>query len=160
MNQKKIIIVSVIAFVIILASGLAFIFTRNNTTSNSTAKTSTESQVYTLKPEDIGLSLTRITYTKKAPAGPGVNLSITKLEGITKIESRITYSFVNDAGDNLNDGLESEISITPGQPVSQDYPFGTCSDVCHYVKSISNVKAILKVTKTDGKVYVVNASVE
>ncbi len=31
--------------------------------------------------------------------------------------------------------------------------FGTCSDVCHYDKDVTDVKLIVKVTKMDGKVY-------
>ena len=37
--------------------------------------------------------------------------------------------------------------------IKKEIVLGTCSDVCHYDLEVSDIKLILKVTKTDGKVY-------
>jgi len=31
--------------------------------------------------------------------------------------------------------------------------FGTCSDVCHYDSGVTDIDLIVKITKTDGKIY-------
>ncbi|PIZ98072.1 MAG: hypothetical protein COX78_03885, partial [Candidatus Levybacteria bacterium CG_4_10_14_0_2_um_filter_35_8] len=41
----------------------------------------------------------------------------------------------------------------PGQSVNQEIVLGTCSDVCHYDQDVKSVKLVVKVTKTDGKVF-------
>lgn len=160
MQQKNIIIISCIVFALILIGGGFFLFTRSNSTASQASKTTPEEQVFTMKPEEIGLALTQITYTKKNPSGPGVRLIADKLSGVAKMDVQITYTHISDTGDSLDDGLESEITVTSGQSVSQDYPFGTCSDVCHFHKSITAIKGVVKVTKNDGKVYIINVTAQ
>ena len=43
--------------------------------------------------------------------------------------------------------------LLDGKPYSHEVKFGTCSDVCHYDKGVNNIKIILKIVRTDGKLY-------
>lgn len=157
--NKNWIIISVIVLIVLLLGGGVFLLSRNNSSQQTNAQPTVaqEQQATVLKPEDIGLTLTKATYTKKSPPGPALHMEITKLDGISSIDCEIHYTRTNDTGDDQQEGLLCNIDVKPGMSsTSQDFPFGTCSDVCHYHKNVRDVEAIVKVTKTDGKTYSVD----
>lgn len=160
MNKNITLIAVIVAVVVIIGGGVFLLARRSPAPQNSNAiptQSSEDQQVLSLKPEDIGLTLSRSTYTAKTPLGPALHMEITKLSGIKTIDCEIHYTRTNDTGDDQQEGLLCNIAIKPGMStVSQDFPFGTCSDVCHYHKNIRDVEAIVKVTKTDGKSYQVD----
>jgi hypothetical protein len=58
------------------------------------------------------------------------------------------------SGQSIPRGTIGHVDVkTPGQTITQKMVFGTCSDVCHYDTGITQVQLIVKVTKTDGKIY-------
>ena len=157
------IIAAVVVVLVLLGGGGFFVLSKktspvaDTTTSNQTA----EQQVLTLKPEDIGLTLTRTTYTKKSPPGPALHMEITKLNGIKSVDCEIHYSHATDTGDRTTEGLLCNLDVKSGMStISQDFPFATCSDVCHYQKDVKDVEAIIKVAKDDGKTYQVDQKLQ
>jgi len=113
----------------------------------------TENEILTLNPEEIGLELTTIKNNQE------VVFSIGKPEGIKTIEYELTWGAkVEDKfsgsvldvvhGDQSNGPIEMN-----GKPYKAEIVMGSCSDVCHYDKGVNNIKIILKITKTDGKLY-------
>ena len=65
--------------------------------------------------------------------------------------SGIDYELSYMSKGDIPRGAIGNIAIKqPGKLVKQEIPLGTCSDVCHYDQDVSNIKLILKVTKTDG----------
>jgi hypothetical protein len=122
--------------------------------SNQPQATPTQVPVLSLKPDDIGLTLTASADLHKA------TMKITKTEDISSVDYQLSYN-ANVAGQAVARGTIGHADVkTKGQTVSQDMVFGTCSDVCHYDSGISDVNLIVKVTKTDGKVYQVEKSLD
>lgn len=156
--KKNYVIIAIVAAVIIILGGGIFLLSRNSSSQQTTTLPTQEpqQQILTLDPADIGLTLTRTTYTKKSPPGPALTMTIAKLNGIASIACEIHYTHTTSGGDQ-QEGLTCDAAITPGmEAIKQDFPFGTCSDVCHYDSNIRDVEAIIKVTKTDGKIYQVD----
>lgn len=159
LKNKTFIIVAVVALVLILGGGGFFLLSKRSAPSADTASSnqSSEQQVLTMKPEDIGLTLTRTTYTKKSPPGPALHMEITKLNGVKSVDCEIHYSHATDTGERTTEGLLCNLEVKSDMStISQDFPFATCSDVCHYQKDIKDVEAIIKVSKDDGKTYQVD----
>ncbi len=159
--NKNVTLIAVIAAVVIIIGGGVFLLARRSpapqTINSIPTQPAEDQQILTLKPEDIGLTLSRTTYTAKTPPGPALHMEITKLDGIKTIDCEINYTKTDDSGNDQQEGLLCNITIKPGMSsVSQDFPFGTCSDVCHYDSNVRDVEAIVKVTKTDGKIYQVD----
>jgi len=154
MSKNTTIIIAVAIIVILLGVGGVYLFTR--TSSNPTAvitPTPQQQQVLTLQPSDIGLSLTSSTYTKGSSSGPAMHMEITKLDGISSVDCEIHYTHVIDNGSRIAEGILCNLDATNKTSITQDIPFATCSDVCHFHKDIQDIQAILKITKTDGKIY-------
>ncbi len=154
-NKILITVVAVAVALIVVAGGGFYILSKNSSQSAApTPGPEAQQQILTMNPEDIGMKLSQVTYTKKSPPGPALRLEITKLDGIKSIDCEIHYSHATDTGDRTTEGLLCNIDIKPGtSSITQDFPYATCSDVCHYQKDIKGVEAIVKVTKSDGKIY-------
>lgn len=154
MSQKNILLVVIVFLVLLLGGGGLYLFAHNSTSQNTQlSPTPTQIQVLTLQPSDIGLALTATTYTKKTSSGPAMHMEITKLDGISSIDCEIHYSHVIDSGDRITEGVLCNLDAKGQSKISQDFPFATCSDVCHFHKDVKDIEAIIKVTKTDGKIY-------
>src|SRR6266700_8133856 len=157
-NKSFIIAVAVAIVLILVAGGGFFVLSKNSSQSAvPTQGPDAQQQILTLQPEDIGMKLSRVTYTKKSPPGPALRLEITKLDGIKSVDCEIHYSHATDTGDRTTEGLLCNLDVKSGMStISQDFPFATCSDVCHYQKDVKDIEAIIKVTKDDGKTYQVD----
>ncbi len=139
-----VILILIFAIVFFLLSGKSSNQTQNSQTANAVP---TDVPILTLKPEDIGLTLVEAANMQRA------TMKITKTEDIKSIDYQLTYNAVV-AGQQVARGTVGNVVVkSPGQTVSQEMVFGTCSDVCHYDSGITDVKLIVKVTKLDGKVY-------
>ena len=78
-----------------------------------------------------------------------VILEVTNTEGLAGLDYELSYI----AKGELPRGVIGHIDVKQaGKAVRQEITLGTCSDVCHYDEDVSNIKLILKVTKTDGTV--------
>lgn len=148
MNQKTYIIIGAVVLALLAVAGGFFFYTKSASQPVAAPQAQEEQQVLTLKPEDIGLTLSPIASGKFA--GNGVDMSITKLSDISSIDYELSY---NSKGD-IPRGAIGHIDVKAGQSnVDQQLPYGTCSDVCHFDSEVSAVKITLKITKQDGKIY-------
>lgn len=152
MNQKKLLIVLSAVLVLLVIIVGAFLFLKNQG-NNASQPVAQENQVVpTLKPEDIGLTLSLVTSGKFA--NNGVDMKITKVMDIASVDYEMAYLSKGE----ISRGAIGHVDVQNGNPIDQQLPFGTCSDVCHYDTDIHDVKFTLKVTKTDGKAYQVESS--
>jgi len=149
LKDKRVLIaagVAALALVLIIVG--VFMLTRSsNNASLNQAAVPTEVPVLSLQPADIGLTLVLAANMQKA------TMKITKTDDITSVDYQLSYNALV-SGQSIPRGTIGHVDVkNPGQVISQDMTFGTCSDVCHYDTGITDVKLIVKVTKTNGKVY-------
>jgi hypothetical protein len=144
MKNKNLIIFSAIGLVILIGIGV-FIFISGKKTV-PVVQASPEEVVSTMKPEDIGLTMTASNDKKT------VILKVSKTEDISALDYDLQYSKAGEGADapDVPIGVLGTIEVKKGQVTERDITLGTCSAVCHYDKVVSDIKLILKVTKTDG----------
>lgn len=151
MNDKKLIIVSVIGLVILVGIGVLALSSSKKTEPAPVEQIPVEEQILEIKPEDIGLVLSASSDNRK------VILEITKIEGLSALDYELSYTSKGD----ISRGVIGHIEIKQeGKPIKQEVVLGTCSDVCHYDEDVTDIKLILKVTKTDGSTSQVEKSLE
>ena len=151
MKQKKLLIILSAVLVLLVVVVGAFLFI-NSQPKNSGEPVAQQNQVVpTLKPEDIGMTLSLITSGKFA--NNGVDMKISKVSDISSIDYEMAYVSKGD----IPRGAIGHVDVQNGAAIDQQLPFGTCSDVCHFDSEVHDVKVTLKVTKTDGKAYQVEA---
>lgn len=110
-----------------------------------------EEQISVIQPEDIGLTLTI------ASGNRAVIFEVKNTKGLAALDYELSYISKGD----IPRGAIGHIDIKEeGKPVKQEVTLGTCSDVCHYDENVSDVKLILKVTKTDGTTSQAEQSLE
>ncbi len=143
-NNRNLIIVGVIVLILLVGGG---VFLATKKSPNTTTSVQQSEVILTLSPLDIGLSLTM------GSDGKRVIMEITKTEGLTSIDYQLSYT----SKGGIPRGAIGTADIK-GNNIKKEIILGTCSDVCHYDQDVSNIKVILKVTKTDGKVYQVEKS--
>jgi hypothetical protein len=150
MKSKNLIVILVIGLVVLVGLGI-LIFSGKKPAPAPVAQTPSEDVVSTMKPEEIGLTLTMSKDNKK------VVFEIANTEKLTSLDYELSYTSKGD----VPRGAIGHIDIKQaGKTVEQDITLGTCSDVCHYDQDVSNVKLILKVVKTDGSVSQVEKSLD
>lgn len=153
-KNNLIIILSLIAVIVVGAGGFYFYSKNQNSSQQQQNAVPTQSadqtgNVPTLAPADIGLSLRQSDSGKFKDHG--VVITVSKLDGIATIDCEFSYT----AQGNLpRGGICKSITVkSTDTTITQEYPYGTCSDVCHFDATVSDVKVIVKVTKNDGKTY-------
>lgn len=138
--NNKIAIYCLVGLIILIGIG-AFVFFNKSSAPAPVAQTPSEETVLTIKPEEIGLSLAASADSKK------VILQVSNTAGISGLDYELSYTSKGD----IPRGVIGHIDVKQaGKKVIQEITLGTCSDVCHYDQDVSNIKLILKVTKTDG----------
>lgn len=141
MKNKNLIIFSVIGAIVLLVGGFLILSSSKKSAPVAVEQIPSEEKVSTMKPEDVGLSLTMSPDSKK------VILEVSNTKGISGLDYELSYTSKGD----IPRGVIGHIDIkVAGKAVTQDITLGTCSDVCHYDQDVSNIKLILKVAKTDG----------
>ncbi len=141
MKNNKNILIGLVALVVVLIVGGVYLVTKKSATLPVAVRD--EMAIATIKPEEIGLTLTM------GADGKRVVMKITKTDGISSLDYELSYTSVGD----IPRGAIGHVAIkTAGQVVSQEIVLGTCSDTCHYDKDVRDIKLIVKVTKTDGSV--------
>ena len=157
LKDKRILAAAVVAVValILIVVGV-FMLMRSSSSSQSAqpqAAAPTEVPVLSLQPSDIGLTLVEAASMQTA------TMTISKTDDIASVDYQLSYNAVV-SGQSVPRGTIGHVDVkTPGQAISQKMVFGTCSDVCHYDTGITGVQLVVKVTKTDGKIYQVQLSV-
>ena len=109
-----------------------------------------EETVSVLSPEDLGLSLKPISANKK------LLMEIEKTDDISSLDYELSYTSIG----NIPRGVIGHIDVKTGKKILQEIVLGTCSDVCHYDKEVSDIKLVVKVTKLDNKEYLVEKTLE
>lgn len=143
MNNKKAISLVAIILIVILIGGYFVLSSNKKGVSTPVEQVPIEDQVSTIKPEEIGLSLKTSADNRK------VILEVANVQDLSGLDYELSYTSKGD----IPRGIIGHIDIKQaGKTVRQEITLGTCSDVCHYDEDVSNIKLILKVTKTDGTV--------
>jgi len=149
MKNNKFLIITGSIIIAVLVIGLGFFILKNRGSSVKTAPVAQQDQtVPTLSPNDIGMNLSLIQSGKFA--NNGVEMKINKISDISSIDYELDYTSKGD----LPRGAIGHIDVKPSDSqITQQLPFGTCSDVCHFDQEVKNIKITLKITKKDGSVY-------
>lgn len=140
-NQK--VIIGVIIAILLVGGGIFLMSSSKKAAPAPLEEAPAEDKVSTISSEEIGLSLTQSGDNRK------VILEVANTEGLTGLDYELSYI----AKGELPRGVIGHIDVKQaGKAVKQEITLGTCSDVCHYDEDVSNIKLILKVTKSDGTV--------
>jgi hypothetical protein len=150
MKNRNLVIILIIGLVVLVGLGI-LIFSGKKPAPAPVAQTPSEEVVSTMKPEEIGLSL------EMSPDSKKVAFEIANTENLTSVDYELSYTSKGDVPRGAIGHIDIKVA---GKAVSQDITLGTCSDVCHYDQDVSNVKLILKVTKTDGSVSQVEKTLD
>lgn len=143
MKNQKVIIGAIVVILLIVGGGIFLLSSNKKTASTPVEQVPLEEKVSTIKPEEIGLTLSQSSDARK------VVLEVTNTEGLSGLDYELSYVSKGD----IPRGVIGHIDIKQvGKTVKQEITLGTCSDVCHYDQDVSDIKLILKVTKTDGSV--------
>lgn len=133
---------------VLLVGGLVFLANKSNKQGNTSQLQ--EQTIPSISSSEIGLTL------KPGSDNQRVVMEVSKTDGIKALDYELSYTAKGD----IPRGALGHIDVTGGKPVSKELYLGTCSDVCHPDSDVHNIKVVVKVTKTDGKVYQSEASTE
>jgi hypothetical protein len=148
--------VLIVLIVVIVAGVMFFPKSSQNQSDQGVSALPTQVPIPTIAASAIGLVM------EQGAAGKTAIVTVANTEGIASIDYELNYT-----AKNLNPGAGSSDRIPRGvigqldptkKPVTKEITLGTCSDVCHYDQEIKGLKIVLKITKTDGKVYQAEAS--
>ncbi len=145
-NKNTYIFIAV--FAVLLLAGLVFvIFSQKKKAPQPTVSEELKDEVVpTLQPEDLGLKLTSRN-DKKA-----VKFEIQKSDDIQSVEYEITYVALGDIPRGVIGSIDTKSAN--GKIESKYIDLGTCSSgKCKYDEGVSEVKFVLKITKTNNSVY-------
>lgn len=142
--NKKIIIIIVIILLVVGGAGSYLILGRSSSGKESLPPQIQQEVIPTIPPSELGLTLSARSDNK------ALILEMTKLKDISAVDYELSYT----SKGNISRGAIGHIDIKPTDTgIKRAIVLGTCSDVCHYDEEVSNIKLILKITKTDGKAY-------
>lgn len=146
MKNKNVLIAGWIVVSLVLLGGGYYVFSLSTQKPSPVAAQSEiqEKVVPTVVPKELGLILSARA-DKKA-----VKFAISNVSGITSVEYEITYVAAGD----IPRGVIGILEPTAGKLESKYIDLGTCSSgKCKYDAGVTSVKFLLKITKTDGKIY-------
>lgn len=146
MDTSKNIKLLVGAVVVVLAAVGVWAFVAGRGEKPEVTQTQVEENLEQISPDEIGLVLSARS-DKRA-----VKFTINKPQGITGVEYELSYMAAGD----IPRGVIGNIEVKEGSRTieSQYLDLGSCSaSVCKYDEGVSSVKLILKITKSDGKVF-------
>lgn len=142
-NRRNLIIAGVVILLLVVGGMVYVLSSRNSSPTQISVSEEEEVVVEPIDPEEIGLTLTSLMDGKK------VLMQVENTDDIQSLEYELSYHSEGD----IPRGAIGQVTVKQGQPVRQEIVLGTCSDTCHYDTGVTDVKLIVKVTKTDGKVY-------
>lgn len=154
LKNKLYLIIAAVVLVILVAGGAFFVLSQKKTDAPITEDQT--QQVLTLAPEAVGLDVTFRDDNK------AMKFTLNNASDITAAEYQISYTKQLN-GDQVPEGLIGDVDITPGSKTAGTgyREFGTCSSgVCRYDTVVSSIKLTLKISKTDGKIYQVEKTID
>ncbi len=165
MRNKKILIPTVLAVLIVLLIGAYVMFFNSQTGSSADlSPTPININIENISPEEIGLTM------KASPEKQKVQFAIAKMSDIKAISYELTYeadSTEAEKSDGAEDKAmravigESEFKSGSSNYTSPWLDLGSCSrNVCKYDKGVEKVDLLLKITKDNNKVYQAETSLE
>lgn len=152
MDNKKAIVAAAVVGIILLAGGGYLLLSPKQATEPVEPEVQ-EEVVPTIQPSDLGL-----TFIARADK-KAVKFVITNIEGILSVDYEISYMAKGD----IPRGAIGHIEAQKGdKTIETKYiDLGTCSSgKCKYDEGVTSVKLTLKITKTDGKVYSAEKTLE
>ena len=141
--------IAIVALVVLLA---VFVALKNTNLSSQKINTNilpTEIPIPTISPDELGLTI------EAGPKGQTVIVTVANITGISAIEYELQYL----SEGSLPRGAIGQIDLD-NSPASKEITLGSCSDVCHYDKNVSDIKVVLKITKDDGSVFQSSATLD
>lgn len=151
MKNKNLIIILVIGLGVMIGGGILIFASGNKANPAPVVQAPSEEKISTIKPEEIGLSLTPVANGKE------LIVEVAKTEGISGLDYELSYTSKGDVPRGVIGHIDIKVA---GKTVTQKITLGTCSDVCHYDEDVSDIKLVLKVVKTDGTTSQVEQSLE
>lgn len=155
-NNK--VLLGIIALVVIFLLVGSYLLFSNKPASQETEENGfIEEELESLTPEEIGLEIVVSSDNKE------VKFVINKPEGFTNVEYELSYEANDRAnpGNRVTRGVAGEDELTGEIYESEDLFLGTCSSgTCIADTGVNQVDLLLKITKTDGTMYQVEASQE
>lgn len=153
--KNKKVITAVAVFLVLTILGAVFFLTRSKSVPPTPSESIADSELPTLTSSDIGLEVT------VRSDGKALMFELAKAFDINSVEYTIEYEKDID-GEKVPEGIFGIMNIAQDGITKTDYrEFGTCSSgKCRYDKVISDIKITLKVTKKDGKDYLVEKIVK
>lgn len=143
-NRKVVVSLGIVALAFL---GLIFFVLTSGKSLNQAQNTQTNAlptqvPVPTITADSIGLTL------KAGLGGKTIIAAIANPQGITAVEYELSYISKGD----IPRGAIGQFDLTK-KPVKKEITLGTCSDTCHYDQDVTDIKIVLKITKTGGMVY-------
>lgn len=151
MKNKNLVIFLVIGLIVLVGGGFLIMSKSKKAAPVQVEQIPQEEKVTTIKPEDIGLTLSASADNRK------VILEVKNTEGLLGLDYELSYTSKGDIPRGVIGHIDVKVA---GKPVTQEIVLGTCSDVCHYDQDVSDIKLILKVAKTDGSTSSVEKTLE
>lgn len=145
MNRKYLVAIGV-GIVVLLVGGYYLFFAGKSSTQNSSSIV--EQTVPTIPAAEIGLTL------KPSSDGHKVIVTVGKTDDIASLDYELTYT----SRGNIPRGVLGQLDFKRGQIATKEIYLGTCSNVCHPDSEVSDIKIVVKVGKTDGKVFQAQAT--
>lgn len=154
MDRK--LVIGIVVAVILLVVGGGFFFLSSRSAPTDEEEGFAEEILPQIDPEELGLEILPSSDMKY------IQFKMTNLDGIEKLEWEFTYeATAPDTGDGgggmVTQGFGGEADISSGESefVSEKRELGTCSTggACRFDTGIEKIDLIVKVTKSDGKVY-------
>jgi hypothetical protein len=161
LKNKPLLIGVVILLFVILGGG--FYVLSSGKKAAAPTDTSQDQVVLNMKPEEIGLTLALTPDNKK------VKFKADKLSGVSHLEWEFSYDADipvsneggGEAGGKVTQSFGGETDVKGSSYESIFREIGTCSTggKCRYDSGVQKVDILIKVTKSDGKVYQVKDSI-
>lgn len=161
--KNKSLMIGVVALVLVLVVGGYYVLSSTKKAASPT-ETAEDQVILDMKPEDMGLSLALSPDNKK------VKFKADKLAGVSHLEWEFSYdaNIPADAADGgsaeggkVTQSFGGETDVTGNTYESVFREIGTCSTggKCRYDTGVEKVDILIKVTKSDGKIYQVKDSI-
>lgn len=158
-KKNKILVIIVAVVVVAGAAGGYFLFGKGAQQQAPSSEQAQEKPVKTVKPDDIGLTLTPRADNK------AIVIKISKPGGLSSVEYEVSYDAkVTEEGQTVDvprGVVGSPIEIKPTDTsLSREILLGTCSaNVCKYDKVTSDIKFVIKVTYSNGDIGSIEESI-
>lgn len=161
--KNKPLLIGVVVLVLLVLGGGFYVLSSNKKAA-APVDTSQDQAILDMKPDEIGLSMALTPDNKK------VKFKADKLDGVAHLEWEFSYDADIPAdsadggstdGGKVTQSFGGETDVHGSSYESVFRELGTCSTggKCRYDTGIDKVDILIKVTKSDGKIYQVKDSI-